>query len=75
MTPKEKAEELVYKHLPFVAIDNKWDSEYLQKKDNAKKSALITINEMLDFRNALFINEGSLIHQHLLDVKSEIEKI
>jgi hypothetical protein len=30
---------------------------------------------MLDIRNALYINEGSLAHQWLLDVKQEIEKL
>ena len=59
---KEKAEELVNKFYKYDVI-------------RAKDYALITINEMLDFRNALFINQGSLIHQHLLDVKSEIEKL
>jgi hypothetical protein len=28
---------------------------------------------MIDFRNALYINEGSLAHQWLLDIKKEIE--
>jgi hypothetical protein len=48
------------------------DSELLKDKI-AKQCALIAVDEMLDFRNALYINEGSLAHQWLLDVKQEIE--
>jgi hypothetical protein len=40
---------------------------------SVKECALIAINEMIDFRNALYINEGSLAHQWLLDIKKEIE--
>jgi len=38
-----------------------------------KKCALIAIDEILDIRNGLYINEGSIVHQYLLDVKKEIE--
>jgi len=65
MTPKEKAEELVDKfNLPsgLMSIER-------------KQCALIAVDEMLDFRNGLYINEGSLAHQWLLDVKHEIEKL
>ena len=48
------------------------DSELLKDKI-AKNLALIAVDEMIDFRNALYINEGSLAHQWLLDVKQEIE--
>ena len=41
----------------------------------AKQCALICIDEMLDFRNNLYMNEGSSAHQWLLDVKQEIEKL
>jgi hypothetical protein len=64
MTPKEKAEEL---HVGFWRLTN--DSRI------AKQCALIAVDEMLDFRNALYINEGSLAHKYLLDVKQEIEKL
>jgi hypothetical protein len=65
---KEKADELYNKYYQLTA-----DSSYPDSM--AKQCSLIAINEMLDFRNALFINEGSLIHKHLLDVKTEIEKL
>jgi hypothetical protein len=75
---KEKADELFNKYYqltnPTPDSNDIWIFTYTMK-ELAKKSALIAINEMLDFRNALFINEGSLIHQHLLDVKTEIEKL
>jgi hypothetical protein len=52
------------------------DSNYgLAIKRTAKQCALIAVDEMLDFRNGLYINEGSLAHQWLLDVKQEIEKL
>lgn len=65
MTPKEKAKELVDKYYNFG------DQEF----DYSKEFALIAVNEMLDFRNGLYINEGSLAHQYLIEVKHEIEKL
>jgi len=41
----------------------------------AKRCALIAVDEMIDIRNGLYINEGSIAHQWLLDVKHEIEKL
>lgn len=65
MTPKEKAEEIVS------------SMEYWLGEGNSlsKQCALIAVNEMLDFRNSLYLNEGSLAHQYILDVKQEIEKL
>lgn len=65
MTPEEKAKELVDKYYNFG------DQEF----DYSKEFALIAVNEMLDFRNGLYINEGSLAHQYLIEVKHEIEKL
>ena len=64
MTPKEKAKELFMRNFEITVDD------YC-----AKQCALIAVNEMLDFRNGLYINEGSLAHQYLLDIKQEIEKL
>jgi hypothetical protein len=82
MTPKEKAKELLYNYelqVRFSMEDCSFtyrDSNYgLAIKRTAKQCALIAIDEMLDFRNGLYINEGSLAHQWLLDVKQEIEKL
>jgi hypothetical protein len=68
---KEKAIELVNEYMSLSFSE----PIFGLTSDEAKQCALIAINEILDFSNALFINEGSLIHQHLLDVKSEIEKL
>jgi hypothetical protein len=70
MTPKEKAEDILDKCYG-VEVETVYFgvNHYL-----AKKFALIVVDEMLDFRNALYINEGSLAHKYLLDVKQEIEK-
>ena len=65
MTPKEKVKELVDKYYNFG------DQEF----DYSKEFALIAVEEMLDFRNGLYINEGSLAHQYLIEVKHEIEQL
>ena len=41
----------------------------------SKQCALIAVDEMLDFRNGLYMNEGSIVHQYLMDIKQEIEKL
>lgn len=67
MTPKEKAAKLRYlfsKELDLKTTDVK-----------VLQCALIAVDEMLDFRNGLYINEGSLAHQYLLDIKNELEKL
>lgn len=72
MTPKEKAKELVdkfQKQIFFDITDERLDIE------ESKGCALIAVEEMLDFRNRLYINEGSLVHQYLIEVKHEIEKL
>lgn len=64
MNPKEYAKELYYKFTTYSPVHS----------DN-KQCALIAINEMLDFRNKLYFNKGSLANQYLLEVKQEIEKM
>jgi hypothetical protein len=72
MSAEEKAKELVSK----FNFENTGDSYILyQTFEESKRCALICIDEMLDFRNALYINEGSLAYQWLLHVKKEIEKL
>jgi hypothetical protein len=66
MTPREKASQLI--------VDYQIKCKSLNY-DEAKQCALIAVDEMLDFRNALYINEGSLAHKYLLDIKQEIEKL
>jgi hypothetical protein len=69
--PQEKAKELIDKYKPICG--GYWGGNI--NKQFAKQSALIAVDEMLDYRNALFINEGSLAHQYLLQVKEEINKL
>jgi hypothetical protein len=65
MTAKDKAKELVDK---FNTID-----AFLI---DAKKCALIAVEQVRFFNDALFyINEGSLFDLYLDDVKKEIEKL
>ena len=81
MTAQEKAMELVenfYQRFPLTmdVITTKGDLswEYDNWKE-AKQCALIAVDEMLDFRNGLYMNEGSIVHQYLMDVKQEINKL
>jgi len=60
MTSKEKATELVNKHFDFVEA---WSES--NQIENAKKCALITVNEILLIDSTKYWNE----------VKTEIEKI
>jgi len=72
MTPKEKAKELVEKFGFAIAHDITEDG-YFTNVTSAKECAIICINEMIDFRNGLYVNEGSLVHRRLLNIKKEIE--
>jgi hypothetical protein len=72
MTPKEKAKELISKY-NFEHLGDRYILH--QTVDESKRCALIAVDEMLDFRNGLYINEGSLAHKYLLEIKHEIEKL
>jgi hypothetical protein len=75
MSAEEKAEELVKKYRnPFNRKGCIPPSESMFPS-TAKQCALIAVDEMLDIRNGLYINEGSIAHQWLLDVKQEINKL
>ena len=77
MTPQEKADELFWKYRPIIAGKQFLTGLVLmsEAKELTKQCALIAVDEMIDFRNALYINEGSLAHKYLLDIKQEIEKL
>lgn len=68
MTAKEKAKEL-YNKYEFVYIQNYTSSH------EVKQCALIAVNEIIDFNNALMFTEGSFAHQYWLDVKDELERM
>ena len=72
MKADEKARELFQIYLDIL-LDAEADKQEIDEA--AKKCALIAVEEMLDFRNRLYINEGSLAHQYLMDIKNEIEKL
>ena len=70
MTPQEKAKDLYDSYWYCLFQSN------IEKRNYwSKQCALIAVDEMLDFRNGLYINEGSLAHKYLLDIKQEIEKL
>ena len=73
MSAKDKAKELVDTYRIMLMNSNTECGEEILCTVIAKSCALIAVDEMLDFRNALYINEGSLAHQWLLDVKQQIE--
>lgn len=72
MTPKEKAEDLYKKYLPLV---QRWDdfNAISIKKDNAIKSSLIAVDEILSVidRDTNYQN----VYAYFLEVKQEIEKL
>ena len=72
MTPREKAKQL-YELIRYDVSTLKGTEALINEV--AKRCALMAVDEMLDFRNGLYINEGSLTHQYLIEVKHEIEKL
>lgn len=82
MTPKDKAIELVGKYkqidikILFIPAEIECKIKDLSYSiETAKQCALIAVDEILYFRNGMYINERGLLHQYLLDVKTEIEKL
>jgi len=61
MTPKEKANELVYKHFDFVEA---WSVS--NQIENAKQCALITVNEIIEY---------IIFAEYWVEVEKEIKKI
>jgi hypothetical protein len=78
MTPKQKAKDIFDKYYqtinPTPDSNDIWIFTYTMK-ELAKKSSIIAVDEMLDFRNKLYMNEGSLVHEYLLEVKQELLEI
>jgi len=72
MTPKEKAKSIIVKFNNKFDKDNKVWIIY-QDTEESKRCALICVDEMLDIRNGLYVNEGSLVQEYLLEVKKEIQ--
>lgn len=74
MTPKENAKELVNK---FIEHTQEWDEldGYVNNIYRAKQCALILIDEMINWKETLFVTEGSMAYQYLLKVKQEIQNL
>jgi hypothetical protein len=75
MTPKKKAISLVDSYRIILMNEDTECGNEILCTVIAKKCALVAVNEMIDIRNGLYINEGSIAHKWLLDVKHEIEKL
>ena len=75
MSAKEKAINLVDSYRIILMNEDTECGNEILCSVIAKKCALIAVDEMIDIRNGLYINEGSIAHQWLLEVKHEIEKL
>jgi hypothetical protein len=72
MTAKDKAKELVSK----FNFEHTGQSYILhQTVDESKRCALIAVDEMINWKETLFVTEGSMAYQYLLKVKQEIENL
>jgi hypothetical protein len=75
MTAKDKAKELFDKFCHAIRTEE-CDDGYFTNVIHAKRCALIAVEQVRFFNDALFyINEGSLFDLYLDDVKREIEKL
>jgi uncharacterized UPF0160 family protein len=74
MTAKDKAKELVNK---FIKHTQEWDEldGYVNDIYRAKQCALIAVDEMINWKETLFVTEGSMAYQYLLKVKQEIQNL
>jgi hypothetical protein len=75
MSAKEKAEELVDTYKFVLWSEDTQCGEEILCTGIAKRCALICIDEMIQWKEALFVTEGSMAYQWLLDVKQEINKL
>ena len=73
MTPREKAEELVYKFKKYAYYPKTDDDELFvnQLNKNAKECALIAVDEIID----LLSHDINPLVNYWFEVKSEIEKL
>lgn len=68
MTPKEKAEELFNKFIPF--IEKYYNERWMIDKSDAKGCALILIDEILKVSEEVYFDEAQIKYWQL--VKEEI---
>jgi hypothetical protein len=75
MTAKDKAKELFDKYCHALRTEED-DDGYFTNVVHAKRCALIAVEQVRFFNDALFyINEGSLFDLYLDDVKREIKNL
>ena len=76
MNPKDKANELVDVYRVMLMNEDTECGNEILCTLIAKKSALISINQIKFFHKSLFyVNVGSLFDDYLNKVKDEIEKL
>ena len=76
MNPKLKANELVDTYKAMLMNEDTECGNEILCTIIAKKSALISINQIKFFHESLFfVNEGSLFDDYLNKVKDEIQKL
>ena len=76
MSPKNKANELVDVYRAMLMNEDTECGNEILCTIIAKKSALISIQQIKFFHESLFfVNEGSLFDDYLNKVKDEIEKL
>jgi hypothetical protein len=75
MSAKEKAISLVDSYRNILMNEDTQCGEEILCTGIAKRCALICIDEMIQWKEALFVTEGSMAYQWLLDVKQEINKL
>jgi hypothetical protein len=78
MTAKEKAKELVSKmYIEYKPSEDDASGVYVfyMNLEIAKRCALIAVDEMINWKETLFVTEGSMAYQYLLKVKQEIQNL
>jgi hypothetical protein len=76
MSPKDTANELIDTYRAMLMNEDTECGNEILCTLIAKKSALISINQIKFFHESLFfVNEGSLFDDYLNKVKDEIEKL
>jgi hypothetical protein len=77
MTPKEKAEELVYKFKKYSYYP-KTNNDMLfvnELNNNAKQCALIAVDEILDLIITIYDYDREELDPYWKQIKQEIEKL
>jgi hypothetical protein len=78
MKAKEKAKELVSKmYIEYKPSEDDASGVYVfyMNLEIAKRCALIAVDEMINWKETLFVTEGSMAYKYLLEVKQEIQNL